>query len=122
MGYAYKLTKNEESSMGSYVGMDFSTISVKTYTRVFQNGGSSGEYSRIDWKMSIGFSPFFQYVANRYTAKVYCQFMISKANYWDENVRINPNTWYDDSYENNKGKSISTGLCVRYNVFQNKKK
>ncbi|MFM9945175.1 MAG: hypothetical protein ACKVQB_08080, partial [Bacteroidia bacterium] len=120
-GYGYKLGSNKESIKGKYLGADFSMIIIKNATRVYKTGATIPEYQLINWDLDLGFSPFVQLVGSRFTAKFYYQFMLIGANYWDLNVAINPNTWYNDDYESNKGKTSSLGMSLRYNLFKNKK-
>ena len=79
------------------------------------------EYTKINSDLTLGFSPFIQFAGNRFTAKIYCQFMIREVNYWDVNRAINPNTWSGDTYENNEGKTSSLGICLMFNLFKNKR-
>jgi len=120
IGGGVKLHTINSSVMGTYLGMDFSTISVKNYTRVYNTGDDKPNYQKINWELGLGFSPFVQFVGNRVTTKIYYQMMLNKINYWDVNNVINPNTWYNDEYDDNKGRTSSIGLCVRYNLFKNK--
>ena len=120
MGYGYKLSKNRANAMGWYLGLDFSTISIKNYTRAYQSdpGIEKPEYDKINWDLVVGFSPFLQLTGNRFTTKIYCQFMSLKADYWDVNVAINPYTWSGDDFDSNQGKAISLGICLRYNLIR----
>lgn len=120
-GYGKKMNSSKKGPLGSYLGVDFSTIIIKNYTRVYSTSGSAPEYQKINWDLSIGFSPFIQFVGNRFTAKIQYQWMMLEANYWDVNRAINPNTWSGDNYEANKGKTSSLGICVRYNLINNDK-
>jgi len=118
-GYGKKLGHGSSSPKGKYLGIDFSTISIKNYTRIYKMDDDKPEYSKINWDLVVGFSPFLQFTGTRFTAKIYYQIMLSQANYWDVNLKINPNTWFKDDYDSNKGKTSSLGLIVRYNIFKN---
>lgn len=119
-GYGKKLGHATSSPMGRYLGVDFSTISIKNYTRTYQKDADKPEYAKINWDLIVGFSPFLQFTGNRFTTKLYYQFMLTKANYWDVNLKLNPNTWFRDDYDSNKGKTSSLGIILRYNLFKNK--
>lgn len=120
-GYARKMNTKKSGVMGSYLGVDFSTIIIKNYTRVYPTNGPAPEFQKINWDLDLGFSPFLQIVGNRFTAKIQYQWMFMGANYWDLNRAINPYTWSGDDYYANKGKTSSLGICVRYNLVKNKK-
>jgi len=119
MGLGWKAKSRKSGVTGSYAGIDFSTISVKNYTRTHETNGVKPDYQKINWDISVGFSPFLQLVGKRLTAKFYYQFMITDVNYWDVNRAINPNTWSGDDYDSNKGKASSIGFSLRYNLVKN---
>lgn len=119
MGFGIKLNKKKTGVMGPYLGLDFSTISIRNFTRTFQTGQDKPEFDKINSEIVVGFSPFLQFVGNRFTAKFYYQWMLLKGDYWDVNRKINPNTWSGDDFDANKGRTSSAGLSVRYNLIKN---
>ena len=121
LGYGAKLNTKNSKVTGSYLGLDFSLIIVKNYTRTYQTGGNKSDFTRISWEPVIGFSPYLQLVGNRFTAKIYYQYTLTKQDFWDVNVRINPNTWSKDNISDVKGRTSSIGISTRYNLINNKK-
>jgi len=119
-GFGIKMNNKKSGVMGSYLGIDFNMISIKNYTRVYQIGGDKDGYRKINSEFAAGFSPFLQFVGNRFTTKLYYQFMLNKVNYWDVNRAINPKTWPLDEFDSNKGRSSSLGICLRFNLLKNK--
>lgn len=119
MGVGLKLNKKKSGVMGPYLGLDFSTISIRNFTRTFQTGQDKPEFDKINSDVVLGFSPFLQFVGNRLTAKFYYQWMLIKGDYWDVNRKINPNTWSGDDFDAIKGKTSSAGLSIRYNLIKN---
>ncbi len=119
LGYGYKMNHKKSGIMGFYTGIDLSCIFINTDTRTYSTSVSASKYTKIKTHFQIGFSPFFQYVHDRFTTKIYYQLMIFKVYYSNENQKLNPDTWMaDDKYKNN-GKTSSLGISVRYNLFKN---
>lgn len=119
MGYAYQLTGDKSKVQGLYGGFDISTISVKSFTRIYTIGAEPGDYYELNWDLIIGLSPYMQYAGGRFTWKAYYQWMIYKQNFWDVNYALNPATWSGDLYENNEGKANTIGMVLRVNLWEN---
>lgn len=119
IGVGYKLGKKQSSPKGSYLGMDFSVITLRNFTRTFQFDSDKPEYKRISKELALGFTPFLQMVGRRFTAKLYYQMMMTDADFWDVNQSLNPNTWAGDPFESSQGKISSLGISLRYNLVPN---
>lgn len=118
-GVGWKAFKNKDQIIGFYPGLDFSTISVKNYTRIYNIQNEAPDYTKINWDLVVGFSPFIQYAGSRFTAKLYYQFMILDQDFLAVNEALNPNTWFEDLYEDNFGKASTLGIGLRFNLWKN---
>lgn len=118
LGYGYKIMPKKQGIKGLYSGIDLSAIFINTATRTYSTSGKASKYTKIKTHFQIGFSPFFQFVTDKLTAKIYYQIMIFKADYKHENEKLNPDTWMADDKEKSKGTTSSLGISVRYNLFK----
>ncbi len=120
-GLGKKIKSKKSGVMGKYFGADFSTITIKNYTRVYKTIETRPPYEKINSEISLGFSPYLMFVGNRFTTKIYYQFMLLDADYWEVNYKINTSTWAKDDGQASLGNTSSLGISVNYNLFKNEK-
>jgi hypothetical protein len=122
VGIGFKIKSKTEGVTGFYYGADLCFISVKTYTRNYQSGALKPDYTNIDKNLALGFSPHLKYLANRFVAKAYLQFMLSGVDYMPVNKALNPLTYTGDASKDTKGRTTSFGISFKFYLLQNAKK
>ena len=120
IGYAKKII-DKKKIMGVYMGADWNTAILRTDSRKYTVGQDIPEYEKVKWDVNLGFTPYLQWVGNRFSTKAYLRLLVLKNDYYELNRYLNPNTYTKDNYRDEEGRLASIGFALRYNLFKNKK-